>query len=648
MSSPTVGQNLQTNFLVELPSAAPAGGVNVTVTTGDATRALVAGRSTDTGTSSVTLNIAAGTQTVGAYVQGLAGSGTVTMTANAPGYISTTSTVTLGPSGFVMLGPGSASSYTTIQGATSTLTVYPNLLNSSLVPQTSQQIRAGYSVTLNVTDSNTAAGTISGSPLVFSNATPSLTVAYLGVTGGGSSTLTAVAPAGFSAPAGGGNVVTAVVSNRGIVAPPVEVGRNLETTIDLPLNATAGPNGLLVTITSNNPSLAQFSATATGAPASTIVLTVPSGQTVTPQFYVYGLASGGTATYTASAPGLLSATGTVTLAQSGFIIGTAGNGSSFTTATNNTPTNLTVTSVMIDPNSGILTQQGVASSLALSVNVTSSNTAVGTIASSPVSIFGGSSTTTTQFQPGNTAGTATISINTPSGYSTPSVQQAVTAIVNGPSIGIQNVSVGQNLEVQGSFAIISAQTSDLAVTLTSSNPSLVQFSSTATGAGSGTLVVTIPAGNLSAPYYVQAFGSSGTVQYTVAATGYATNSATVTLTPSGAVVVGPFGQFLSVPLSGGATPVTVYMTQLDPNNANADTGNYQQLAGGLSVTVNLTSTNTSTGTVPTSVTIQGGYNSAGVQFTPLAAGQTSINVATPAGYTTPGTDSSLPVIVSNN
>ncbi len=647
MSSPTVGQNLENNFLVELPTAAPTGGVNVTITSGDATRALVAGRSTDTGTNSVTVTVAAGTQTVGAYVQGLASSGTVTMTANAPGYISATSIVTLGPSGFVMLGPGSGSSFTTIQGASSNLTVYPNLLDSSFNPLTPQQIRPGYSVTLNVTDSNPAAGTISGSPLVFSNATPSLTVAYLGVSGG-SSVLTAVVPAGFNAPSGSGNVVTAKVNTEGIVAPNVEVGRNLETVIDVPLNATAGPNGLLVTITSNNPSLAQFSTTATGAPASSIVLTVPSGQQVSPQFYVYGLASGGTASYTASAPGLISGSGVITLAPSGFIIATAGNGSSFTTAANASPTNVTVTSVMIDPNSGILTQMSVASTLALSVNVTSDNTSVGTISSSPVSIFGGSSTTTTQFQPGNTSGTANININTPSGYITPSVQQSVVATVVSPRIGIQNASIGQNLELQSTATITSAQQSAVAVTLTSSNPSLLQFSATATGAGSGTLVVTIPAGSQSATYYTQAFGSSGTVQYTAAASGFVTNSATVTLTPSGAVVVGPFGQFLGVPLSGGATPVTVYMTQLDPNNANDDTGNYQLLAGGLSVTVNLTSTNTSTGTVPASVTIQGGSNSATANFTPLAPGQTNINVSTPAGYTTAGTDNSLPVIVTND
>src|SRR5208283_3510826 len=224
------------------------------------------------------------------------------------------------------------------------------------------------------------------------------------------------------------------------------------------------------------------------------------------------------------APGLLSGTGTVTLAPSGFIIGAAGNSTSITTATNASPTNLTVTSVMIDPNSGILTQMSVASSLATSVNVTSDNTSVGTITSSPVSIFGGSSTASTQFQPGNTAGTAHISINPPSGYSTPSVQQTVTATVRTQSIGIQNASIGQNLEVQGTLSIISAQQSDLAVTLTSSNPSLVQFSTTATGVGSGTLVVTIPAGSLSANYYIQAFGSSGTVQYTTAASNFATNS----------------------------------------------------------------------------------------------------------------------------
>lgn len=301
---------------------------------------------------------------------------------------------------------------------------------------------------------------------------------------------------------------------------------------------------------------------------------------------------------------------------------------------------------MIDPNSGIATPMSVASTLAASVNVTSDNTSVGTITSSPVTILGGNNTGTTQFQPGNTSGTANISINTPSGYSTPSVEQTVVATVRSQSIGIQNVSVGQNLEVQQALAISTAQQSDLPVTLTSTNGSLLKFSTTATGVGSSTLVVTIPAGSTTANYYVQAFGSSGTVQYTTSAAGFATNSATVTMTPSGAVVLGPYGDFLSLSLSGGAQPFTVYMTQLDPNNNNNDTGNYQAVAGGLSVTVNLNSQNTSVGTVPTSVTIQGGSSSATAQFTPLHTGQSTITTSTPAGYTTPGSDNSLPVIVT--
>jgi hypothetical protein len=108
------------------------------------------------------------------------------------------------------------------------------------------------------------------------------------------------------------------------------------------------------------------------------------------------------------------------------------------------------------------------------------------------------------------------------------------------------------------------------------------------------------------------------------------------MTPSGVVLQGPFGlPFISTTTGAGPQTFTVYMAQLDPTNNNNFSIN-QQLAGGLSVTVSLGNTAPNIGTVPSSVTINGGSDSVDAQFNPLNTGQTLISVVTPSGYTTSG------------
>jgi hypothetical protein len=64
------------------------------------------------------------------------------------------------------------------------------------------------------------------------------------------------------------------------------------------------------------------------------------------------------------------------------------------------------------------------------VAVVSSNTAVGTIFGSPAAFTGGDSfSQATAFDPA-AAGTATISLTTPAGFTTPSDSRSITATVN--------------------------------------------------------------------------------------------------------------------------------------------------------------------------------------------------------------------------
>ena len=84
-------------------------------------------------------------------------------------------------------------------------------------------------------------------------------------------------------------------------------------------------------------------------------------------------------------------------------------------------------------NEGLALSPGVA---AVSVPVTSSNTAVGTISTSPVVFHAGDSYQTTNFQP-VAAGTSTVAVSTPASYSTPANYTSIVATVTAPTLALQ-------------------------------------------------------------------------------------------------------------------------------------------------------------------------------------------------------------------
>src|SRR5438876_106307 len=131
--------------------------------------------------------------------------------------------------------------------------------------------------------------------------------------------------------------------------------------------------------------------------------------------------------------------------------------------------------------------QALAGGASVNVNVTSSNTAVGTISTSPVTIIGGSVGATTQFIKGSTGGSSDLTVGTPAGFDTPSITYTkVTA--NSPSqsffLGCDQMAIGQNLEASCTVQIGQPAASDTVVTVTSNNPSQLLLSNTPTGLGS--------------------------------------------------------------------------------------------------------------------------------------------------------------------
>ena len=642
VSNPSVGQYLQTTATISLSQPAGIGGVQVTVTSGDATKAAVSGRSSDAGNASVTFTISEGLNTATIFVQGLAASGTVILAASANNYVTGTGTVTLAPSGFVLAGPQGIGvpSFSLGQGASTVLTVSVGRLDSSMNFVEAQPPAVGSSASVVVSSSTTGVGTISTSPLNFTAGVSSLTTQFNAVASG-STTLIAVVPRGFSTPANGENILTASVTPASLLPTNATVGNGLETTAGVALNGAAPSGGLVVTISSNDPSKLLLALTPTDAGSASIMLTIPGGLNHTQNFFVYGLGNSGTVTYTAAGPGFGSAIGTVTLSPSGFVeAGPGGLGvANFTTSTASLSSTVTIFSAILDGATNFVAVQSVAGGSSVNVNVTSSKTAVGTLSPSTVNVAGGTSSADTQFQP-LSAGTATISVGVPAGFSAPAQDTALTATVGVPGFSVSGdgvgggpaIAIGNNLEVTGSVVIgQQAPPGGQSVMLTSNDPSHLLLSATATDAGSTSIIITIPAGFNSASFFMQGFGSGSLPTYTASAPGFRSDTGAAHITDSAVTISGPFGSFpFSTTTSSAASSLTVAMAQLDGSDNFVST---QQLAGGLSLTISLSDSNSAIATVPSSVTIMGGSDRTTAAFTPTAVGQAVISVVRPTGYT---------------
>ena len=261
---------------------------------------------------------------------------------------------------------------------------------------------------------------------------------------------------------------------------------------------------------------------------------------------------------------------------------------------------------------------------------------MGDITTAPVTITGGSASADTAFQP-HSHGSTALTVVTPAGFTAATQYGSLAANVSNPGIAVTDgIPIGQKLQISGTaFLGQAAPAGGLQLTLTSNNPSALLISASPTAAGTASITITIPEGGINATYYLQAAASSGTATYSASAPGFNGRTGSVPLTPSGAVISGPFGlglPFFSASLAaGGTTPISVSLAQLDPSNNSYS--NTQQLAGGQTVNISLGNSSPGVGTVTSPVTITGGNDTAVSPFTPLSQGTTLINVITPAGFT---------------
>lgn len=627
----TVGKDLQGSAAATF-SVATGASTTVTVTTSDTSKILLSNSATSKGSGTVTVTAGSASKTSPSFfVQALTDTGTASLTIKAPGYQDTTATVTLSPAGFIIQSGISATLNsdtltTSTFAADSTLTIWPAALDPTtkavLVTQT---VRGGMgSQTVKLTNSSNTVGTISTSSVSLGAGVTNATLTFHPLTTG-TTDIGVTAPSGFTTPSNF-QVLHVSVGNATIAMNPLTVGANLEAADNIYLSDPApSPGGVDVTITSSDPSKVVLSSDPTQAGAASATVHVNGGTRGLPNFYVQALASSGSVTLTAKGTGLTDSTTTITLAPSGFVIVNSSINSG-STGDSTVTVGTSVLDASLNPTGA---HQAVRPGTApVNVNISSANTGIATV-TSPVVFGGNTSTATSTFHP-VAAGNTTISIQTPTGFSTPTQYQSINASVGLPGMTTQTaVTIGKDLQTSDAVTLGTTPTSPVAVTVTSNSAAIAVLSSDPTAVGSGTLTFN----NISSStpsFYIQGL-SLGSTTLTVTAPGYATTTIYVTVNPSGFTWVTPA---FSVDPNKDKT-VTIAPAVLDATSLN-----YLKLLplrGGASASVGLTSSNTAIGTITTPVAFTGNQSAGTATFHSIVDGQTTLATVAPAGFSTPTT-----------
>jgi hypothetical protein len=400
--------------------------------------------------------------------------------------------------------------------------------------------------------------------------------------------------------------------------------------------------------------------------SQTIVLKVDPRLSESPAFVVNGLAAEGAVTYTVTGPGVGSAKGTVTLAPSGIVIVGPFKAPKFSTTPRGDPSKIIVVSVALDSSLRISEEQQVAFGSDVEVTLANSSPQVGKLGISKLILAGGTSFATTYFQPA-AEGEATISVVPPAGFTTPSQWASVVAAVEKPGIAIVGeVRLGRDLQMPASVCLgEAAPPGGLKVTLKSEDGSKLVLSDHEDQPGSASITLTIPAGQLTAPYYLQGLSDSGIVNYTAEAQGFRNRTTRVGLTPSGIIVAyekyGPPDEanvlrkdgtnderefFVSVAQTKERPVHVVVWTAYLSGSGRAADITVQPLRPGVNVTVNLNTSSPDVGTVESPLLLKSGTNHVVSRFSPLKKGTTIISVDTPRGFSTPKNATSVPARVS--
>lgn len=660
----TVANGLQDNTSFTL-GAANHGGVTVTLSSADPA-ILLSPNSTTAGTSSITIPVANGTQSVGFYVQALEGriSDTVnaTVTVSAPGFSNgtavmraipgwldlqglptTTTTLTPATAFYARLGYGNASGLTVVQNlragspappvATFTKPAdgFGDLLKKATAPGVTQT--AAFTPTLYYTPTDTTSGGVAFRPLAT-----------------GTTSVSATVP-GYIAASTATRAIT--VSQPTISVGNVTVANGLQDNTSFTLGAS-NHGGVTVTLSSSDPAIL-LSPNSTTAGTSSITIPVANG-TQSVGFYVQALegriSDTVVATVTVSAPGFSNGTATMTA-----IPGWVDLQGLPTTTTSLSPSNVMYARLGYGSAGGLSVVQNLraGSPAALTASFTTPGGGVGElrkIGSTPGTTQTAPFTPGLYYTPTDSAsggvsfhaigtGSTTVSVTVPGYTAANTATRSITA--SQPTISVGALTVASGLQDNTSFTLGASNHGGVTVTLSSSDPAVL-LSPNSTTPGANPITIAVPNGTQTVGFYVQAL--EGRVNDTVAATltvsapGFANGTAvetavpgwvdlqglpttTTTLSPSNAIYARlGYGNASGLNVvqnlrAGGPTPPIATFTT--PNNG---VGELLKKATGASTT-QTASFSTGLYYTPTDTT------SGGVAFHSLLSGATTVAVTVP-------------------
>ena len=618
----------------------PTAATSVTITSSNPAVLLLSTDPNVTGFASITMSTATTTTPV-FYEQGQAG-GTVNLTITATNYTTLVQPVTVNlPT--VQLVP-------LIQNKTLSLTEASGEIDVALGEFRSDgvfigncafnsplgcKLNPGVSLTIDVTSSNSAIGTLTSSPVTLTPGTQLAVTRFQPVGPGTANVTLGTFPAGFFRSTAYAyqefSSFAITITQPTFILP--NTGALTGTGVTIPLSVTTSvPDatiaGATVTVTSGGGALISTDPNVMGS-ASVVLNGVKSAL---PTLYLQGLVNG-QSTLTFSAPGYKTLQTPLGIGQASVIIG-PGQRLGVSTTTVSTPAPIELD--LIVAGFGNCFQQGISycflnPATSNQFNVNSSNTAVGTVGT--LTMAAGQGYATGGFT-GLSGGNITLTIAPPPTPLVPSSSYfgtfSISASVGQAVFGAPSPVTGVNLSTPVQFSNAYAPPTPLNVTLTSSNPAVAILSTSAAvfGSASTTTKSNVPT------YYVQGI-APGTATLTMAATGYTTSSTTITVLPSG-VIFGP-GATLSTTAFSAASPLSLYLAAFNATTGAAQlvcAPGYCSLNPGAGLTATVVSSNLNTGTITTSaVTFPGGTSAPGsTSFLPNDLGQTNLSILQPAGF----------------
>ena len=441
--------------------------------------------------------------------------------------------------------------------------------------------------------------------------------------------MSAGTPSGFFTPSSGSQL-TATVALPKLTLNPVSLGTNLQVQASGGVESGAPAGGLSVTVTSSNSSVVALSTDPSLQGSGSITLNVPAGQPFLPSFYVQALgASGSTAQLTATATNFQSSTANVSITPAGFVIAVP----RVLSVRRSLPVRLSLPSDVHSSGHAVERIAGSTGNWAASWRYLGQRAGhqrypIGRNhrwESSYGSRGGSANNNSVTFNP-LSQGSSVLSLGTPSvsGFNTPTSGASLTATVTQPQItlGLASTIIGKDLQVPGSGTLSAAAPSGgLQITIRVTSGSGILLSTSPTGSRQHQRYAYGPEGSTGGgsfpAYYVQATASSGTATITAEATGWISTPVTVTLKPSGFVLRGPngIGQDFGTYRPAAISALSVESWQI--NDGTLVPEHPQAIRGGLSFSVDVTSSNTSVGTILGSpVTVNGTSTTFAVTFHP--------------------------------